>query len=143
MKWKKTTLVSLCYKTSNHWIWKEIIKGHDYAGNQQSETVIWYKLFFVLQTSLQDWHKSNSGICINATTPRLEEAFLKHGKLEYLAEKANLTFNWHFWDQVKKKKKIISKGQVAFCSENKTSRWVRWHCSDERWQDRWETVAFY
>lgn len=62
------------------------------------------KLFFVLQKSLQGWHKNNSGACINATIQKLEEEFQKLGKLEYLTEEANLTFNRHFQDKVKNKK---------------------------------------
>ena len=61
------------------------------------------RLLFVLQMSLQNWHKNNSGAGINVTIQRLEEELLKLGKLDYLTEEANLTFNWHFQDQVKKK----------------------------------------
>lgn len=128
VKWEKETRASLCYKTSNHCIQRKLSRVMIMWETSKVKQLFGIKLFFVLQKSLQGWHKNNSGGCINATIQKLEEEFLKLGKLEYLTEEANLTSNWHFQDQVKNKK-IISKGQVAFFSENKTSRWVRWHCS--------------
>lgn len=51
-------------------------------------------------------------VSANATIQKPEEEFLKLGKLEYLTEEANLTFNWHF--QQVKNKKIISSAFRAF-----------------------------
>ena len=103
-EWMGKRNTGFCYKTSNHCIQWKLSRVMIMWETSKVKQLFGIKLFFVLQKSLQGWHKNNSGACINATIQKLEEEFQKLGKLEYLTEEANLTFNRHFQDKVKNKK---------------------------------------